>query len=412
MEKPSGKIIKIVGQKNQKGIEELMVLYSNGINLNFSDNVKNEAGKLKFNIDKNIRKDLKNEFIITIDGEDAKDLDDAIGVKKLPNGNYELGVHIADVSHYVKEGGFLDKEALLRGTSIYLPDRVIPMLPNELSNNLCSLNPNEPKFTLSAILEIGKDGKIIKRKVEETLIKSKARMTYNEVAEILKGKECSKQLKEIITNSYDLYKIIYKRRKIEGKVEFDFGETKIKIGKNGEVVDVFKIQRNDAHKIIEEFMIIANEEVSKIFSELKIPFLYRTHEKPSLADMEKLKDILLPYSIKLNTNNVSSLEISHIIDSLKGKPYEYSVSKQILKAMAKAKYLPFAIGHFGLSLKYYSHFTSPIRRYPDLQIHRIIKKYLHGNLPKYKIKLYTSQLGRISKKCSKNEEKAEEIENK
>ncbi|MDD2486824.1 MAG: ribonuclease R [Candidatus Gracilibacteria bacterium] len=418
LEKPFGAVKKVLGNKDMPKIDELIILYENNVRLDFTNDVLKETERLESFKDHGKRTDLTHELIVTIDGADAKDLDDAIGVRLLPNGNYELGVHIADVTHYVTENRELDKEALKRGTSIYLPEKVIPMLPEKLSNNLCSLNPHEQKATLSIIMEIdAANGKVLNRKILESFIKSKARLTYDEVSKIVEKRiipesGLSQELMEMLNVAYDLKKIVYSRRKKEGKIEFEFGEVKIKIGKDGKIEDIYKLERNEAHRIIEEFMIIANEEISSFFSEKKIPFLYRVHERPGEDSIFILKNTLESHGIYFDLKNINPLMISHIIDSLKGKSEEYFLSKQVLQAMAKAKYSDMALGHFGLSLKYYSHFTSPIRRYPDLQIHRIIKEYLNGRLSKEKIGKYRKGLGKIAKMCSENEQRAEKIEDK
>ncbi|MCK9272330.1 ribonuclease R [Candidatus Gracilibacteria bacterium] len=422
-DKPNGAIKKVLGNKSSPQIEEMIILYSNNVRQEFEQNTLKEAQNLKQFSDYKNRTDLTNELIVTIDGADAKDLDDAISVKKLDNGNYELGVHIADVTHYVTEGSSLDREALERGTSIYTPGRVIPMLPEKISNDLCSLNPKEMKATLSIFMEIdAKTSKVINKKIKKTYIKSKARLTYDEVAEIIIniGNDCNRSLPkgqdgeiiEMLKLAFELKKIVYARRKKEGKIEFEFEEVKIEMGEDGKVKDIYKLKRNEAHKIIEEFMILANEEVSRFFSEKKIPFLYRVHEKPEETSIEELKKTLNSKGIFIDEKNINPLLISQIIDSLEGKSDKYFLSKQILQAMAKAKYMDEALGHFGLSLKYYSHFTSPIRRYPDLQIHRIIKQYLDGELSKNKLDKYKRILKKIAKQNSDSEVIAESIENK
>ncbi len=417
IDKPYWVVKKVLWNRNSAWIDETIVLYEKNVRLDFSSEVKKEVTYMKPFSDFGKRLDLTDELIVTIDWADAKDLDDAVSVKILPNNNYELWVHIADVTHYVREKSHLDKEAVKRWTSIYLPWKVIPMLPSELSNWLCSLHPGEPKATLSIIMEIDKDSsKVVNKKIVESFIKSKARLTYDEVWGIIKDWESwekyDNELMQMLNLAFNLKKKIYARRKKEWKIEFEFWETKIEIWDKWEVKKIYKLERNEAHRIIEEFMIIANEEISRFFAEKKIPFLYRVHEKPGEDSILTLKNILESNWIFLDIKNINPLVISQIIDSLKWKSEQYFLTKQILQSMAKAKYMDEVLWHFGLSLRYYSHFTSPIRRYPDLQIHRIIKEYLNWNLTKDKIKNYKENLSKIAKLSSTNEQKAEEVEDK
>lgn len=420
-DKPNWRIKKILWNKNSPLIEELIILYSNNVRQEFEQNSLKEAQNLKPFSDFWNRTDLTNELIVTIDWADAKDLDDAVWVKILSNWNYELGVHIADVTHYVTEWSSLDREALERWTSIYTPGRVIPMLPEKISNDLCSLNPKEMKATLSIFMEIdAKTSKVINKKIKKTYIKSKARLTYDEVADVLSPSPSGRglgwgqewEVVEMLKLAYKLKKLVYARRKKEWKIEFEFEEVKIEMWEDWKVKDIYKLKRNEAHKIIEEFMILANEQVSEFFSEKKIPFLYRVHEKPEETSIEELKNTLNSKWIFFDEKNINPLMISQIIDNLEWKADKYFLSKRILQAMAKAKYMDEALWHFGLSLKYYSHFTSPIRRYPDLQIHRIIKQYLDNELTKNKQDKYKRILKKIAKQTSDSEVIAESIENK
>lgn len=418
-DKPVWVISEIIWKNTDLDIFEKITLLQNKVRTIFPSDVLLEAKNLKEINISHAREDLRSEIIVTIDWEDAKDLDDAINVKVLSNGNYELWVHIADVAEYVKYWSKLDQEAYIRWTSIYLPWEVIPMLPSEISNNLCSLNTSWDKATLSIIVEIDKNNwKVLKSKVIESIIKSKARLTYNEVWDFLSKKQNSSQinknleLQEMLLNANKLFKIIYSRRKKEGKIEFEFPEVKIEVDEKKSPIRIFKQIRNDAHRIIEEFMIIANEEISKFFSEKKIPFLYRIHEAPSQDSISVLKKVLEEHSIFIDENNISSLIINQIINDLKWRKEEYLLSKQILQAMSKAKYSYKILWHFWLSLKYYSHFTSPIRRYPDLQIHRIIKEYLNWKLDRSMLDKYKNILDKVANNCSATEQKAEEVERK
>ncbi|EKE29733.1 MAG: hypothetical protein ACD_2C00110G0008 [uncultured bacterium (gcode 4)] len=417
IDKPVWIVTSIMGKQTDKDMQEKILLQQYAIRTNFNEKVIQEAKNLVWVIWWKFREDLTREIIVTIDWEDAKDLDDAISVKRNSDWNYELGVHIADVAEYVKNSSHLDTEAKKRWTSIYLPWRVIPMLPKDISDDLCSLNPKTPKATLSILMVIdASNGKVLSKKIKETLIHSKARLTYNEVWEYLSTKNekiiPSAHIRQMLEHSYDLFKIVYSRRKKEWKIEFDFPEVKVEVDTNGKPISITKRQRNDAHRLIEEFMILANEEVSKYFSEKKIPFLYRVHEKPSEEWVFALQKILSEYGIPMDAKNLTPLSISHIIDALKWRKEEYVLSKQILTSMSKAKYLDLPLWHFGLSLKYYSHFTSPIRRYPDLQIHRIIKEFIKWNMSKTEVLRYQKMLWKVANMSSTNEQKAEEVERK
>ena len=388
--KPEGKIVEILGKKGERGVEIDSIIRAHGLPEEFPKKVIDEANfvagqELEDEIAR--RLDLRDLDIFTIDGEDAKDLDDAISIEVLPNGNYKLGVHIADVTHYVKEKSKLDKEALKRATSVYLVDKVIPMLPKQLSNGVCSLNPFEDKLTLSCIMEIDAEGKVVKYDIAETVINSKARMTYTEVSDILEKddeklkKTFAKQVDDFIA-AEKLARILMKRRQRRGAIDFDFPEAKIILNKNGEVVDIKHYERRISNKMIEEFMLVANETVAEHFFWLQLPFVYRIHETPSVEKMEDLNKFMATfgYHIKGNLEDVHPKEMQSIIEKIKGTKEEESISTIMLRSMKQAKYSPSCIGHFGLAVKYYCHFTSPIRRYPDLQIHRIIKEQLNNKL--------------------------------
>ena len=388
--KPEGKIVEILGKKGERGVEIDSIIRAHGLPEEFPKKVIDEANfvagqELEDEIAR--RLDLRDLDIFTIDGEDAKDLDDAISIEVLPNGNYKLGVHIADVTHYVKEKSKLDKEALKRATSVYLVDKVIPMLPKQLSNGVCSLNPFEDKLTLSCIMEIDAEGKVVKYDIAETVINSKARMTYTEVSDILEKddeklkKTFAKQVDDFIA-AEKLARILMKRRQKRGAIDFDFPEAKIILNKNGEVVDIKHYERRISNKMIEEFMLVANETVAEHFFWLQLPFVYRIHETPSVEKMEDLNKFMATfgYHIKGNLEDVHPKEMQSIIEKIKGTKEEESISTIMLRSMKQAKYSPSCIGHFGLAAKYYCHFTSPIRRYPDLQIHRIIKEQLNNKL--------------------------------
>lgn len=319
---------------------------------------------------------------MTIDGDDAKDLDDAISLKKLDNGNYQLGVHIADVSYYVEEGSALDKEAINRGTSIYLVDRVIPMLPHKLSNGICSLNPNVDRFTISCIMEINGKGKVIDHKIIPSIIHSSYRMTYNNVNKILDGDfPLQQQYKDVVPMFFlmeELAMILRKARDQRGSIDFDVNEGKVIVDKNGKAIDVVLRQRGTSDKIIEEFMLKANETIAEHFKWLDLPFIYRVHEYPKEKKLTQFQSIIKPlgYTIKGSLGNIYPKELSKIVEMSKGTDEHTIISTLLLRCMQKARYDEQCLGHYGLADEYYTHFTSPIRRYPDLLVHRLIRNYL------------------------------------
>ena len=388
--KPEGKIIEVLGKKGERGVEIDSIIRAHGLPEEFPKKVIDEANYVSSqDLEDEIarRLDLRHLDIFTIDGEDAKDLDDAISIEVLPNGNYKLGVHIADVTHYVREKSKLDKEALKRATSVYLVDKVIPMLPKQLSNGVCSLNPFEDKLTLSCIMEIDENGKVVNSEIAETVINSKARMTYTEVSDILekddeKLKQTFAKQVEDFKNAEKLARILMKRRERRGAIDCDFPEAKIILNREGKVVDIKCYERRISNKMIEEFMLVANETVAEHFYWLQLPFVYRIHETPSAEKMEDLNKFIATfgYHIKGDLEDVHPKEIQSLVEKIKGTKEEESISTIALRSMKQAKYSPQCIGHFGLAAKYYCHFTSPIRRYPDLQIHRIIKEQLNNKL--------------------------------
>lgn len=433
---PEGKITKILGKLGEKWVDILGIAMEAGTRIDFGRAVELEVTSLTKKItDRDIknRKDLRDLFTITIDGADSKDLDDAVSVEKLDNGGYKLYVHIADVAHYVKEDHAIDKEARRRGTSTYLVNKVIPMLPEALSNGLCSLNPNEEKLTLSAEVEINTAGHIKTTKVFETVTKSDYRMTYKEVDQILGstpvskteekieklnvwdklmfGGDISKQLVEMLQNSETLRKIIAGYKKELWVLDFNFPESKIEVDDQGNPVAFTQYTRYNSNKIIEEFMIVANEAISKKYQNL--PFLYRIHPKPSEEDVDKLFTSMAKFSIPVPAGReLKPIDVQKILDSVKHDSREKLLSRLVLRSLTKATYSPDAEGHFGLALDYYSHFTSPIRRYPDLQIHRIIKEQIHRKLDAPRKKHYEIILDRVARKCSDAEVRAEKLEYK
>ena len=384
-----GKIIEVLGSPDQAGVDMLSLIKEYNLPSTFPEQVVEEAKKYGDKIDeKDIpnRVDCRNHVIFTIDGEDAKDLDDAVRVTKLENGNYRLDVHIADVSHYVKEGSFLDKEAQIRGTSIYMLSRVIPMLPKELSNGICSLNAGEDRFTLSCSMEINPEGKTISTEVYKGIINVRERMNYHNVQKILdkSDKDVLKRYEKYIKDfelMAELATILKERRLKQGYLNLDIPESKIDLDEDGRAVNVGKYETSFSNEIIEQFMLSANEAIAEKFYWLEAPFIYRVHEDPDLDKIKDLNKFLFNFGLKIKVVNekVYPKEVSKILEEIKGKDEEKVVSTLILRTLKVARYESENKGHFGIASKYYCHFTSPIRRYPDLFIHRIISKYLEDN---------------------------------
>ena len=380
-----GNIVKIIGHKNDPGIDILSVVHAHDVDIEFPKDVYEQIESISDEIDQidiENRVDLRNEVIVTIDGDDAKDLDDAISLKKLDNGHYQLGVHIADVSYYVKEGSPLDKEAIKRGTSIYLVDRVIPMLPHKLSNGICSLNPQVDRYAISCIMEINQEGNVVSHDIMPTVIHSSYRMTYNNVNKILDGDFALQQeYKDVVDLFFlmqELAQILRKKRDAKGAIDFDVNEAKVIVDKKGKPIDVVLRVRGYSDKIIEEFMLCANETVAEHFKWLDLPFIYRVHEHPKLKKLQQFVSIVKPlgYQIKGSLENVYPNELSAIIEASKDTEEHTIIATLLLRCMQKARYDEQCLGHFGLADDYYTHFTSPIRRYPDLLVHRLIRTYL------------------------------------
>ena len=384
-----GKIIEVLGSPNQAGVDMLSLIKEYKLPSTFPEQVVEEAKKFGDKIDeKDIpnRVDCREHVIFTIDGEDAKDLDDAVRVIKLKNGNYRLDVHIADVSHYVREGSLLDKEAQIRGTSIYMLSRVIPMLPRELSNGICSLNAGEDRFTLSCSMKIDSKGKTISAEVYKAIINVRERMNYHDVQKILdKSDEQVLKKYEKYINDFELMAelatILKNRRLEQGYLNLDIPESKIELDRDGRAINVGKYETSFSNEIIEQFMLSANEAIAEKFYWLEAPFIYRVHEEPDIEKVKDLNKFLFNLGLKIKTTNdkVYPTEVSKILEEIKGKEEEKVVSTLILRTLKVARYEAENKGHFGIASKYYCHFTSPIRRYPDLFIHRIISKYLEEN---------------------------------
>ena len=381
-----GEIVEVIGNVNEAGVDMLSLIKEYDLPAKFPENVVLEAKSKGDKIDetqiKN-RVDLRKDIIFTIDGEDAKDLDDAVKVSKLENGNYMLDVHIADVSHYVKQDSALDREALARGTSIYMLGRVIPMLPRELSNGICSLNAGEDRFTLSCSMEIDKNGDVIDSKVYKAVIKVAERMTYTDVQKIL-DKSDEKVLKRYekyideFEKMAELAEILKQKRMAKGYLDLDVPESKIELDVDGWAINVKKYETTFANEIIEQFMLAANETIAEKFYWLEAPFIYRVHETPDIERIKELNKFLYNFSLKIKASedNIYPKAFSQVLDEVKGKEEERGVSNLVLRTLKIAKYDAENKGHFGIASKYYCHFTSPIRRYPDLFIHRVISEYL------------------------------------
>lgn len=417
--KPEGKVVEILGHVNDPGVDILSIVKAYDLPVEFSEKILNQAervGKEVSEADMAGRLDLREWQTVTIDGEDAKDLDDAITLTK-EDGIYTLGVHIADVTNYVQEHSALDEEAKKRGTSVYLVDRVIPMLPHTLSNGICSLNQGENRLALSCIMYIDETGKVVDHRIAETVIKVDRRMSYTSVKKILQDRdeeECAEyeELIPMFERMQELADILRKKRMKRGSIDFDFPETKIILDKKGNPVDIKPYDRNVATKIIEDFMLIANETVAEDYFWQEIPFVYRTHENPDEEKIQKLSMFInnFGYSMHIAKDEVHPKELQKLLLKIEGSPEEALISRLTLRSMKQAKYTVDCIGHFGLAAKYYCHFTSPIRRYPDLQIHRIIKENLRGRMNETRKKHYDKILPEVALLSSKRERLAEEAE--
>lgn len=417
--KPEGKVVEIIGHINDPGTDILSIVKAYDMPVEFSEKIMHQVENVAKEVtdaDMAGRMDLRDWTMVTIDGEDAKDLDDAVSLF-MDGDNYVLGVHIADVSNYVQEHSALDVEALKRGTSVYLVDRVIPMLPHALSNGICSLNEAQNRLTLSCIMTINPKGEVIDHKIAETVIKTNRRMTYTNVKKILEDKdpEVMEEYKELVPmfeKMAELASILRKRRMKRGSIDFDFPETKVILNDKGEPIDIKPYDRNVATKLIEDFMLIANETVASHFFWQEIPFVYRTHENPDTEKIHKLSTFInnFGYSLHIGADEVHPKELQKLLEKIEGTDEEALISRLTLRSMKQARYTTTCTGHFGLAASYYCHFTSPIRRYPDLQIHRIIKETLRGRMNAKRIEHYEGILDEVAKQSSQMERRAEEAE--
>lgn len=417
--KPEGEVVEILGHVNDPGTDVLSIAMSYELPIEFPEKVKNQAvrvAKPVSSADCVGRKDLRNMKMVTIDGEDAKDLDDAVSLE-ICDGYHHLGVHIADVTNYVQENSALDREAKKRGTSVYLADRVIPMLPHILSNGICSLNEGEDRLALSCLMKIDKNGTVVDHEIAETVIRVDRRMTYTAVKQILEDQDeemCRvyEDFVPMFRDMEELSAILREKRHRRGAVDFDFPETKVVLDEIGRPVALKAYERNTATKLIEDFMLAANETVAEDFFWREIPFVYRIHEAPDEEKIRKLAVFLhnFGYTLHIGSNEVHPKEIQKLLSKVEGEPEEPMIARLALRSMKQAKYTPENEGHFGLATSYYTHFTSPIRRYPDLQIHRIIKETLRGRMNEERIRHYQSILEEVTKHASETERRAEEAE--
>lgn len=409
-----GEIIHILGHKNDPGIDIISIIHKHGIVVDFPDEVLEQAANTPEVVseeDLKGRRDLRNEVIVTIDGADAKDLDDAVTVKKLENGNYMLGVYIADVSHYVEEDTPMDKQAYERGTSVYLVDRVIPMLPHRLSNGICSLNPQVDRLTLCCEMEINASGAIVNHEIFQGIIKTTERMTYHDVNKILLDKdetlrEKYQPLVPMFEQMEKLASILNGKRMGRGAIDFDFKEAQVLVDEKGKAVDVVLRERSVGERLIEEFMLAANETVAEHIHWMDVPFIHRIHEDPDEGKLQNFFEFVagLGYKVKGTANEIHPQALQKVIESVKGKPEEMIVSKLMLRSMKQAKYDPSSIGHFGLATEFYTHFTSPIRRYPDLIVHRLIRTYLiNKQMDKKTVNKWKDSLPEIARHTSEAE---------
>ncbi len=418
--KPEGRVAELIGHINDPGVDIMSIVRGFELPTEFGEKVMNQANRTPDTVseaDRAGRMDLRDLQMVTIDGEDAKDLDDAVSLYRDEAGLFHLGVHIADVTNYVQENSALDWEALERGTSVYLVDRVIPMLPHKLSNGICSLNQGVDRLALSCLMTINGKGEVADYQIAETVIRVDRRMSYTSVRKILEDKdEAERQEYETLVPMFEqmgeLAALLRKKRHKRGSIDFDFAESKIILDGQGHPLEIRPYERNVATKIIEDFMLIANETVAQHFFWLETPFVYRTHEKPDPDKIRKLATFIrnFDYRIKQTGEEIHPKELQKLLDKIADTDEETLISRLTLRSMKQAKYTVECTGHFGLACQYYCHFTSPIRRYPDLQIHRIIKEQLRGKLSEERISHYEEKLPEVAKHASKMERRAAEAE--
>ena len=418
--KPEGKIVEILGHVNDPGVDIMSIVKSYDLPVEFPEKVMNQAERVPEEVsdaDMAGRKDLREWVMVTIDGEDAKDLDDAVSLTRTEDGkNWILGVHIADVANYVQERSALDREALHRGTSVYLADRVIPMLPHRLSNGICSLNAGVDRLAMSCIMTVDTKGDVIDHEICESVIRVNERMSYTSVKKILEDhdEEETTRYLDLVPMFEEMEKlagILRNRRHQRGSIDFDFPESKIMLDEEGHPMEIRSYDRNVATKIIEDFMLLANETVAEEYYWREIPFVYRVHETPDEDKIKKLAILINNFGYSLHiSDEVRPGQIQKLLAKIQGTPQETMISRLALRSMKQARYTPENDGHFGLAARYYTHFTSPIRRYPDLQIHRIIKDDLRGRMNEKKMEHYQTILPEVTRQASETERRAEEAE--
>jgi ribonuclease R len=414
-----GRIVEIIGDRNEPGTDIVSIIKAYNLREDFPEEVAKHAQTINQTVTKDMikgRRDIRSLRMVTIDGEDAKDLDDAVSIEKLDNGNYRLGVHIADVSYYVTEDSYLDKEALKRGTSVYLVDRVIPMLPKELSNGICSLNPGVDRLAFTVMMEIDRDGRVLDHEIFESIINTNERMTYTNVYKILEedDRELIERYRYLLDDFLamkELALILRKKRMARGAIDFNFDEAKIVLDEKGVPTKVERYEITIANRIIEEFMLVCNETVAEHFFWTNTPFVYRIHEEPDSEKMEVFSEFVhnMGYTLK-GISKIHPKALQDILEKAKGSKEETIISTVMLRSLRKARYSHLNTGHFGLAARYYCHFTSPIRRYPDLIIHRIMKEYLKGYMRQDREDLLNETIAEIARLCSERERAAEEAE--
>lgn len=417
--RPEGEIKEIIGHINDPGVDILSVVYAYELPHEFPERVLNQAERMNVPVseaDRFGRTDLRTVLMVTIDGEDAKDLDDAVSLTKDENG-YHLGVHIADVANYVQENSALDREALKRGTSVYLADRVIPMLPHALSNGICSLNEGLDRLALSCLMDIDEKGNVTGHQIVESVICVNHRMSYNQVKKLLADEDAAltetyADVVPMLKEMNQLAAILREKRRKRGSIDFDFPEAKVHLDENGHPTEILPYERNAATRLIEDFMLIANETVAEDYYWRELPFLYRTHETPDPEKIKSLQKFIqsFGYYIKGDREEIHPKELQKLLAKIADSPEEDLISRLTLRSMKRARYSPECTGHFGLASKYYCHFTSPIRRYPDLQIHRIIKETLRGRMNEERMNHYQELLPTVAEKTSEAERRADEAE--
>ena len=418
--KMEGLVTKEIGHKDAPGVDILAILYKFGIPSEFPEDVLAQAESIPLEIPAEAlegRRDLRSEQIVTIDGADAKDLDDAISLKKLENGNYLLGVHIADVSYYVTENSPIDREAYERGTSVYLTDRVVPMLPQKLSNGICSLLPHEDRLTMSCEMELDADGEVVAYDIFPSIIESKQRMTYSDVNAILTDHD--KKLREKYSDFVPmfeemaiLHEILLKKRQKRGAIDFESDEAKIIVDENGHPLDIYVTDRGVGERLIESFMLSANETIAHHFTKANLPFIYRIHDQPDPTKMMRFLEFVTTFGILVSGTheNVKPKQLQAVLAKVKDEPYEAVVSTTLLRSMQQAKYDAVPVGHYGLAAKDYTHFTSPIRRYPDLIVHRLIRTYGKGIVEPKVVEKWKGQLPDIAVQSSQMERRSVDAE--